>query len=421
MRYLIIGHGAAGWAAARAIRDRDPDGEVVILTAESHPPYFRPLIPALIDDGHGQHSLQRKKTDLPDGVEVRLGAPVKAINPGDHGLTLADGQTLTFDRLLIATGGSALPLAVPGAEGPGVHLLRTIDDARAIGRAARKAKRAVVVGGGRVGMKSALALCRLGLEVSVVEQLPRIVPLQLDDAAAEIVGRAVEARGVHLVLGRTVSQVERRRKRIKGVGLDDGRTIAADLVVSAIGVRPNADLARDAGLEVERGVVVDEHLQTSAPDVFAAGDVAQTIDLVTGQPMVSGSWTNAAEMGRLAGRNMAGEEAVFPGAWGVLNSLQLAGVPTTAAGLIDPPPGQGYRVLADRRGETYRKLVLKDGRLQGALLVGNIDGAGVYTWLIKRQADVGEMIEDLMAPRPSYAPWIARETAREAGILTAPA
>lgn len=421
MRYLIIGHGAAGWAAARAIRSQDPGGEVVILTAESHPPYFRPLIPALIDHGPGLDSINREEATLPQGVEVRLSAPVAAIDPGDHGLTLADGQTLPYDRLLIATGGSALPLAVPGADGPGVHLLRTIDDAEAIGQAARRAKRAVVVGGGRVGMKSAVALRRLGLEVSVVEQLPRIVPLQLDDAAAEIVGRTVEAMGIDLVLGRTVTWVERDNDRVTGVGLDDGRTIAADLVVVAIGVRPNADLARAAGIEVNRGVVVDQYLRTSAPDVYAAGDVAETTDLVTGRRMVSGSWTNAAEMGRLAGRNMAGEEAVFPGAWGVLNSLQLAGVPTTAVGLIDPPPGEGYRVLATRRGEAYRKLVLKEGRLKGALLVGNIDGAGVYTWLIKRKVDVGPLLEDLMTSRPSYAPWIARETARGAGILTASA
>jgi nitrite reductase (NADH) large subunit len=177
----------------------------------------------------------------------------------------------------------------------------------------------------------------------------------------------------------------------------------AHLIVAAVGVKANVELAREAGLAVNQGVLVDGWLRTSSPDIFAAGDVVETMDLVTGQPMVSGLWTNAVEMGRTAGENMAGGQVEYPGAFAVLNSLELAGVPTVSIGLTDPPAGEGYQVHCARRGDNYRKLVLKEGILLGALLVGDIEAAGVYTGLIKGKIFVEPLIPALMSPREAWA------------------
>jgi nitrite reductase (NADH) large subunit len=411
MRYVIIGNGAAGQAAVGAIRTRDQGGQVLILSSESHSAYYRPLISALVENGMNEVSLFREKLPALERVEVKLGVRVIAIDPKEKNLILENDEALPYDRLLLATGSSAIRLPITGLDGPNVHVLRTIKDAEAIKQSAEGAERAVVIGGGRVGMKSAFALRNRGLDVTVVEQLSRVVPLQLDDVAAEIMGQAVESHGIELFLGKTVQKIEKDKSGIRAVVLDDGNRLNADLIIVAIGVEPNVELAEAASLRVNQGVLVNEYLQTSDPDIFAAGDVVETVDIVTGESIVSGIWTNAVEMGRIAGENMAGGHVEYPGAFGVLNSFELAGIPTISIGLIDPPESDDYQVYADRRGDSYRKLVLKDGLLKGALLVNDIEGAGVYTGLIKRKVNVEQFLEALLAPRPSYAFWLRQEAA----------
>ena len=231
MRYVIIGNGAAGQAAAGAIRTRDQGGQVLILSSESHSTYYRPLISALIENGMNEVSLFREKLPALERVDVKLGVRVVAIDPN---LVLENGEASPYDRLLLATGSSAIRLPITGLDGPKVHVLRTIKDAEAIRLSAEGAERAVVIGGGRVGMKSAFALRNRGLDVTVVEQLDRVVPLQLDDMAAEIMGQAVESHGIELFLGRTVQEIEKDKSGIKAVVLDDGSRLNADLIIVAI-------------------------------------------------------------------------------------------------------------------------------------------------------------------------------------------
>lgn len=409
MSYVIIGNGGAGNAAAGAIRAMDPTGRVLILSEESHRAYYRPLIPALIEDGAEKDSLFRDELTIPGDVEVRLGERVVAINPKRKSVTLGSGEILPYDRLLIATGSSAARPRITGLDGPGACVLHTIDDAKAIRVTAERAKRSVVIGAGRVGMKAAFGLRHRGLEVDVVEKLTRVVPLQFDEVAGEILRQAIESQGIRLILEQTVREVERQGGLVKGVVLDDGRRLETDLIVVAVGVQANVELAQAAGLTLNRGVLVDEHLRTSDPNIYAAGDVVETANVVTGENIVSAIWTNAVEMGRVAGENMGGGDVEYPGAFGVLNSLELADIPTVSIGVIEPPPGDGYRVFTARRGGTYRKLVFKNGQLVGALLVGDIEAAGVYTGLIKRKANVESYAETLMAHRPSYAPWLRWE------------
>jgi len=409
MRYVIVGNGAAGNAAAQAIRRRDPASDVTIISDEARKAYYRPLIPLLIDQERPPESLYREEMHLAPKVNVLLGRRVTRVDTVTRNILLDSGQVIPYDRLLLATGASPARPPITGLDGPGVFFLRTWDDALAIRQAAAQARRAAIVGGGRIGMKCAFALRHLGLQVTVVEMLDRVVPLQFDAVAGEIFNQAVRSQGIDLVLGQSAHEVVRQRGQVVGLVLANGQCLEADLVVVAVGVRPNIDLAQQAGIKVQRGIVVDKYLCTSAPDVYAAGDVVEIIDLATGQKVVSGIWTNAAEMGRIAGENMAGGQAEYEGGFAVLNALELADIPVISIGLLEPPPGDGYRVFAWRRGDTYRKLVFKGNILVGALLVGDILGAGVFTALIKRRADLKGMADVLTEPGFSFAAFLRRE------------
>jgi len=237
--------------------------------------------------------------------------------------------------------------------------------------------------------------------------------MQYDAVAGEILAQALEAQGLCLIFGQTVTEVRRSGDRVQGVVLSDGRWLAADMVVAAVGGRPNVELAGQAGLAVNRGILVDQRLRTSAPDIYAAGDVVETTDLVTGQSIVSGLWTNAVEMGRIAGGNMAGASLDYPGAFAVLNSLEVAGIPTVAIGLTNLPPGGECQVYQNRRGNNYRKLVLREDVLVGALLVGDIEGAGVYTGLIRKKAKISEICDKWGHPRFCLASWLSRICQRQ--------
>lgn len=407
MRYIIIGNGAAGNAAAAALQGLDRTGEVLIFSDEPQPAYYRPLIVNLMEEGPARDIFYLKGPAKPPEAEMQLGRQVVGLEPGAQEITLRDGQRIPYDRLLLATGAAAIVPKIPGWPGPGTFVLRTLSDAQALDQAVRKVKKAVVIGAGRVGLKAALALRQRRLEVTLVEQEARLAPRQFDPEAGEILAQALKTQGIHLLFGQTVTALYRDGDRLTGAALADGRVLEAGVVVAAVGVRPQVELARQAGLAVNQGVLVDRRLRTSAPEVYAAGDVAETTDLVTGQGLVSGLWTNAVEMGRIAGSNMSGAVLEYPGAWGVLNSLEVAGITTVAVGLTNPPPGGEYQVYQSRRGINYRKLVCRDDLLVGALMLGNLEGAGIYAGLIRVKAKIGNIPELLERPRSGLASRLA--------------
>ena len=404
MRYIIIGNSAAGNSAATAIRAGDPLGHVIIFSHETYSSYYRPVMPQFIDDRITLDTVFRDAASQPSGVDLRLGSRVEGIDISKKTVHVANQKAAEFDKLLIATGTSAVKPAIPGLEGAGVYVLRDLDDAKAIKASAQKANHAVIIGGGRVGMKAAMALRRRGLHVTVVEQGSRLVPFQFDDVASEIVGQAIEKQGIRVLLNRTVVRIARLNDLPRSVVLSDGTSLEPDFIVVAVGIRPNTELAQGCALDVRRGIVVDKRLRTGHEHVFAAGDVMETTNLVTGEPSIlPGTWTNAVETGRIAGTNMVRTKAEFPGAMSVFNSFVLAGVPTASIGEIMPPPENGYQVHARRKGAVYRKLVLKDDRLVGTIMIGNVEGAGLFTTLIRKQVPIGSSLDALMSDRPPHA------------------
>lgn len=403
MRYVIIGSGAAGTAAAEVIRRCDATGQVVMLSDETHPGYYRPILPFLIYDAPEGQNLYRDALHTPRGVDVRLGRRVRSLLPDQRAIVLESGERLAYDRLLLATGTSTARPPIPGLDGPGVFGLRTLDDTLGIKAAAQNARRAVIVGGGRIGVKTALALRHLDLQVTIVEMLRWIIPLQFDAEAAPIFESALQAQGIEMMFGRSARAIMRGKEKVESVLLDNGTCLPADFVVVAAGVRANVELARTAGLATRRGILVNTRLETSAPAIYAAGDVVETHDIVTGEPIVSGIWTNAVAMGQVAGENMAGRNREYEGAFSLLNAMDLAGIPVISAGLINPPEGASYEVSASRRGANYRKLVFDDGRLVGAVLVGEIQRAGVYATLIREHADMRAARRSLLHNTFTYA------------------
>lgn len=419
MRHVIVGASAAGMAAAEAIRKRDPGAEIVMLSDETHPPYYRPLIPYLIYKEKTGEDILRQARLTPSNLDLRLGLRATRLDPKNHTLTLGQDEILSYDRLLIATGASPIRPDISGLDGIGVFLLRTWADAESIAKAAKGAKHAVILGAGRIGMKSAFALRHLGIEVTIVELLERIVPQQLDDESAAIFAGAVAKARIKTILGQTFKAVNHKGKKVTSVTLDDGSKLKADLVIVGVGVRANLKLAVSGGLRVHQGLLVDECLRTSDAHIFAAGDVVETKDIVSGNPIVSGIWTNAAEMGRIAGDNMAGGNSTYAGAFSLLNAMELGGLPVVSVGDIQALPGDGVEVFAERHGSNYRKLVFHGDRLIGLILVGQIERAGIYQTLIREKADVSALRCDLLGPKFHYGHYILSQPRKIDRYVTA--
>jgi NAD(P)H-nitrite reductase large subunit len=406
MRHVIVGASAAGMAAAETIRKRDLSAEIVMLSDETHPPYYRPLIPYLIYKEKTGEDISRQARLTPSNIDLRLGIRAAQLDPKNHTLTLEHADSLSYDRLLIATGASPIRSDISGLDGSGVFTLRTWADAESIAKVAKGAKHAVILGAGRIGMKSAFALRHLGIEITVVELLKRIVPQQLDDESAAIFAQTVADTGIKTILGQTFKAVNYKDNKVASVTLSGGGELKADLVIVGVGVHANLELATSGGLRTQKGLLVNERLQTNDAHIFAAGDVVETNDIISGNPFVSGIWTNAVDMGRIAGDNMAGGNSTYQGAFSLLNAMELGGLPVVSVGAVQALPGDGVEVFAERHGQTYRKLVFRGERLIGLILVGQIERAGIYQTLIREKADVSALRSELLGTRFHYGHYI---------------
>jgi NAD(P)H-nitrite reductase large subunit len=409
MRYVIIGGGAAGAAAAQTLRCLDKEGQVTLIAEEERPGYYRPLIPHLIHDRLPEERFLRAPSLFSDlGVEVESPAKAESVDR-ERKVVNTSQRPIPYDRLLLAMGSQAIMPAIKGLSPEEALTLRSYDDGLKMAQAARPGMKAVVIGGGRVGIKAALALQEAGLEVTIVEMQSHILPQQFDETAASIIASAVEARGIRLQMGRQVSEVRHNPVHSKVVVLDDDQELPFDLLAVAVGVRPNVGLAQEMGVRVDKGVVVDSNLQTSVADVFAAGDLVQLVDLATGEEFVSGTWTNAVDMGNCAASNMAGLLRKYPGSFSVYNAVEVAGIPTVAIGAVHGQEPQ-FEVHSQRGQGTYHKFVFRGNRLVGMLLIGDIDTAGVYRTIIREGSDVSRIKEKIISRTLSYATFLKQLT-----------
>lgn len=377
---LVIGSSAAGIAACEAAREHAPECAITLVTADHMPQYSRPLLTYALAGRLSHDDLNWRANDYLErtlGVEVIRGAHAVALGRAAKRVKLSGGRELPYAALIIATGARGKGIDAPGAELPGVFTLRDMKDLDGIEAAVGEGRRAIVLGGGNVGLQTCEALIERGHEVTVVYRSSQLLSQMVDAEAGRRVGALFERHRLVLRPGRDVAAIL-GVERVTGVRLDTGEELPADVVVVGKGITPNVEWLAGSGVEVRRGVVVDLCGRTNVSGVYAAGDCAETIDPVTGDANISGVWPVAFEMGRAAGATAVGIERRSPGALR-LNASRFFGQMVVSIGEVRPErlPEARAEVLASTN-DVYRKLVYRDGCLVGALLYGDISGAGQF-------------------------------------------
>lgn len=402
MRYLIIGNCAAGIHAVEAIRSVDNKGELIVVSDENCLPYCRCLLSYYLAGTHEEEDLLLRPKGFYEKMKVRplLGKKVTSVDPSKKKAALADGEEIGFDRLLIATGSSAKSLGVEGEEKAGVFKFRTIADARGILEMAKAAKKVLVLGGGLIGLKAAYGLKQRGLDVTVVVKSNQVMSQVVDRGAAEIVRAHLENNGIKIMTGLGPARILGKNK-VEGAALDNGQELDCGLVIVGKGVNANTDLAKDTDIKTHWGIVVDPHMQTSIEGIFAAGDCAEAYDIAFEEPMVNALWTTATEQGRIAGFNMAGEARSYDGSIAE-NSVEFFDLPIVSLGITRPKEGYEEIVRRDPSKMVYKKLVLKENKVVGAVLVGRFENTGVILSLVKERVDVSTIKDILLEDWFSY-------------------
>lgn len=387
--HVIIGNGVAGTTAAENIRKLDKKSAITILTNEAMPFYYRVRLNEYICGDIKDADLIAKKDEWykEHGIALRLDTPITHADPREKTILTGDGQTLSYDSLLLATGSHSFIPPITGSDKPGVFALRSIQDARNIAAHAAQIDDVVVIGGGLLGLEAGNAMRKLGKNVMVVEFFPRLLPRQLDVDGARRLQGIMEDMGFSFRLG-AKSQEINGLDGVTGVTLDGGETLKAGMVLISAGVRPNMELAEPLGLETDKGIKVDEHLRTVKPDVFAAGDVAE----FRGVPY--GIWTASLEQGKIAGKNMAGGDLVYQGTT-MANTLKVVGVDLASAGNIDAENEFESRVETDEK--TYKKIVLENNHIIGCIMLGDTKGFNKVTKMMSEKRDISETRDTLLS------------------------
>ena len=413
MRYVIIGTGVAGVSAVEAIRGAERGAEIVMAGDDPHGYYSRPgLAYFLTGELHDKALFPKTREEYARLNFKFMNARVAEIDREKKSILLNGKTPLTYDKLLIATGASAVPLTVPGANLQGVVKLDHLNDAHSITKLAKRGRTAIVVGGGITALELTEGLLARGMNVQYLLRGDRYWSNVLDEGESRIVEARLQAEGVTLHYRSDIAEIVGKSK-VSGVRLKDGRSLKCDLLAYAIGVSPRMELARAAGLDVERGILVNEYLQTNDPDIFAAGDVAQVFDPLTGHSVLDSLWNPAREQGFAAGLNMAGQNKPYLKS-APFNVTRLAGLTTTIIGAVGH--GRDEDVLGIARGdsETWRelpdaivaqggfdvnhvRLVIGEKSLHGAVVMGDQTLSTPLQNIISKQIDISPIRERLLA------------------------
>ncbi len=396
-KYLIIGNSAGGIGAAEAIRQIDKEGDLTIVSDELYPAYSRPLISKYLT---GERTLEEILFRPPDfytqnNILFLPGKKVMRIEPARQSVQLEDGADISWEKLLLATGGNPIFPRIKGSDKKGVFTFTNLDDAKAVDRFLDNARKAVVIGGGLIGISVTEALIKRGSDVIVVEMKENILNTILDQQASLMAEEVLSQAGVRIITGHTVLEIN-GREAVEGVILDNGDAMLCDLVLVAIGVTPRSELALEAKLEMNRGIVVDRRMCTKHPDVYACGDVAEAYDFVYGENRVTPIWPNAYLGGRIAGLNMAGVTAEYPGGT-AMNSLNYFGFDITSAGMPTVPNDNGYETISKQEDNIYQKVILKGDLIMGMIFVGNIEKSGIIFGLMRDRVNVESFKQCLLA------------------------
>ncbi len=421
MEYVIVGNSAAAVGSIESIRRIDQNSNLTVVSNEPEHVYSRPLIAHYLAGDVEEDRMPYRPEDFYNKhrVKLMLERTVTEVDSLAEQVCLEDGSKLNYDRLLLTTGSRVNVPPIAGCDDyEGVGIFQTYEDVRQILERLKKGNRAVVIGAGLIGLRAAYGLQEAGAEVTLIELLPRIASRVLDQKGSEMVKKSLEEGGINVITSCAVQEITGNKTAgVTGVTLKNGEKIACNIVIIATGVAPNTTLAENTLIEINMGIVVNPYFQTSFSNIFAAGDVAETHDIPRQSSMVNANWPNAYEQGRYAGLCMAGDMKRYPGSVG-MNSVSFFNMPVISMGLFDPESeglkGTETKERISEKNNLYQKLVFKDNRLKGAILIGDISYAGAINDLIREQNLVGIIKDSFLEEKYQLYDYLRKK--READV-----
>ena len=396
MQHVIIGAGPAGVIAAETLRKIDPSSNIVLIGDEKEPPYSRMALPYYLIEKISEEGtyLRKSNTHFNDKDIEIIQDRVTRVDTKNKTLTLGNGDTVNFDKLLIATGSHPIKPPIPGMDLPGVHSCWTLEDGRKIADKAKPGSNVVLMGAGFIGCIILEALALSGAKLTVIEMGDRMVPRMMNQTAGNLIKKWCQDKGVSVHTSTKVEEISQAGDALQ-VRLDNGETLDADIVISATGVKSNIDFLEGSGIKTEFGVLVNDHMQTSHPDVYAAGDVCQGKDFSTGEYSVQAIQPTAADHGRIAAMNMAGRNTVHQGSVN-MNVLDTLGLISSSYGLWMGVEGGDSVELSDPERYHYISLQFDEDVLVGAQALGLTQHVGVLRGLIQTKIPLGKWKDHLM-------------------------
>ncbi len=393
MKYVIIGNSAAAIGTIQGIRQIDKTGQIVVISDEKYHTYSRPLISYWLKGDVTEENMRYRDEDFyeKNDVDTLFETRVTKINSDKKTVTIKSGNEISYDKLMVATGSKPF---VPPMEGldkvKNKFTFMKLDDAKAVKETAAEGSKVLIVGAGLIGLKAAEALEHYGADITVIDLADRILPSILDEEASAIMQKHIESKGVKFILGTSVKEFSE-----SSALLTNGETVQFDMVILAVGVRPNTELIAEAGGKVNRGIVTDQKQAVHGlKDIYAAGDCTESLDITTGQQKILALLPNAFLQGEAAGQNMAGKETYYLNAM-PMNAIGFFGLHIITAGSYD---GEAYTYTDG--SENYKKLVTKDNELKGFILMGDVKRAGIYTYMIKWHMPIDECDFELLKTKP---------------------
>ncbi len=400
MRYVIVGNGIAGISAAEALRQLDPLGPMTMLGDETVIPYSRPMISMVLDGSIPPEKLPIRSPSIYEdlGIETHFGNRISSIDVERNEVVIENHQRVPFDRLLIATGADARDLQAAGANLKNIFYLRTEKNVRQILKALPAVQKPLVLGGGLVGFKAAYGLLKRGLKPTMLITSGYPISMQVDPVTGKMILEELLKQGLTVRVGTSVTAFE-GNSTVEGALLSDGSTLPCDLVVVGKGVLPALSFVPRSTISQGLGILVDEHMETTRKGIFAAGDVAECMDIARKTPWVNAIWPEAVMQGRAAGMNMAGRKVSYTGSLS-RNVMRIFDLDLMTLGLVDPGPDSQCDVIyaKDSRNNFYRRLVFRENFLVGAILVNNIEQGGILLALIQNRTPLSISKRKLLEP-----------------------
>mgnify|MGYP000329917414 FL=1 len=396
MKFVILGNGAAGISAAEKLRQLDDNCEITVVSIEDVPVYTKFMLPDYIGGKIARNKLILRDMNYYDKNRIKLLLSEKIENIDSHQkvVRLLSGNILEYDKLLVAVGGSPVIPNIEGLRDIKYFTLNSIKDADNIIENAAEGQKAVIIGAGLTGIETAFALKRLGMNVTLVERGSRILPQQLDAASAEMLVEMIRNEGIELLLQRDVQRIVKNDGCL--IEMADGERIGFDMLVIAIGTRPNLDIVKGLDIKTNRGILVNNYMETSVKDIYAAGDVAELQNNNNTGTVSSYIWPNALAQGKCAASNMAGQVQEFSSDAGFSNAVRLRDIPFVSMGMINPVEKEYESlVFCDKEAHIYRKVVLRDNKIKGLILLGDTSAANILSDFVKNGKDISE-IKDII-------------------------